>query len=109
MLPCNRLCSLAIIISLSTHGRTAACHNISVRTLRDFAHTDYRTMFNYLKLLDWSVVFAACRTVNQYWETLYGILQQLVNECVPMSRPRRNCSQHLPRGVRSFVLRKRKA
>ena len=66
-------------------------------------------MSNYLKSLEWSVVFAACHTVNQYWETLYGILQQLVHECIPMSRSRRSNNQHLPGGVRSFVLGKRKA
>ena len=34
-------------------------------------------MSNYFTLLNWSVVFDACRTVNQYWEVLHDILQQL--------------------------------
>ena len=79
--------------------------NISSR-LHTCELTSY--MFILLKSLDWCTVFAACRTVNQYWETLYNILKQLVCDYVPLMRPRRNYNHPLPRCVRASVLRKRR-
>ena len=69
---------------------------ISGKTHRDFARADYNTLFTNLRSLDWSVVFATCHLVNQYRETLHGILQQSMHDCVPVSRSRHNYNHHLP-------------
>ena len=49
-------------------------------------------------------------TTNEYWLTLYHILRQLIYDYVPMNVIRRHVTicRHLPKDVRTTILRKRK-
>ena len=56
-------------------------------------------------------MFSGCRTINEYWLTLYHILQQLIYDYIPKTAICRHVTnrRHLPKDVRTTILQKRKA
>ena len=78
---------------------------------RKFSRADYIGISNALCAMDWKAMFSGCRTINEYWLTLYHILQQLIYDYVPLTVFHRHVTnrRHLPKDVRATILRKRKA
>ena len=58
------------------------------------------------------MLFADCVSINDYWLTLYSLLQVLIWDYVPVSSFHRHFSRRklpIPRHIRTAILRKRKA
>jgi hypothetical protein len=75
---------------------------------RNFLKADYQTISAALLSLDCYIIFARYKTVNDFWSALYGILTQVINAFVPLSR-RYYCKRnHLPSYIDVTILRKKK-
>ena len=51
---------------------------------RNFYKANYDIMTNVLATTNWRSIFAECRTVNDYWLSLYNVLMQLIQRHVPL-------------------------
>ena len=76
---------------------------------RNFYKANYDIMANVLATTNWRSIFAECRTVNDYWLSLYNVLMQLIQHHVPSVSDSNRSSKKLPKSLRLEVLKKRNA
>ena len=84
----------------------------SIETRYDFTRANYVTLSQILRCQNWCMLFAECVSINDYWLTLYSLLQVLIRYYVPVSSFHRHFSRRklpIPRHIRTAILCKRKA
>ena len=93
------------------------CHIMTVSNNRqqqlshlDFRKADYTAIAQQLTLIDWSMLFANCTDIDEFWDIFVNQIQRLVLQYVPFNRrDARTQSNALPRAIKRLIRKKRQA
>ena len=76
----------------------------------DYKRANFEAMHAELSAIDWSSFFSTCRSVNDYWNAIHGLLSSLISAYVPTIIPSdRGYKRAVPHGIKKRQNRKMKA
>ena len=61
--------------------------NVLDQKQKNFYKADYKSIVEYLELLDWSNIFSNCITANDFWSSFHDVLTHLIECFVPLKMP----------------------
>ena len=97
-------------IEYTCHVSPPVSPQLSVREqARDFTRADYDDVNARLLRIDWFNVFKSCLNVNDLWRMFCLTVNDVIAECMPLKRKRRQYICHLPYYIRHAIVKKRLA